>query len=321
MDPLTTVREVISLEIDALKDLLDSVDDSFEAAINLILESPRKIIFTGMGKSGLIARKIAATFSSTGTTAIFLHPSEALHGDLGMVEHGDTLVMLGKSGESDELIGIIPVLKKMECKLIAITANKESTLAKHSQVVLYTPIKKEACSLNLAPTTSTTAALAVGDALAVALMQIKKFSSSDFALFHPGGRLGKRLLYKVDDLMNSGEDNPVVKVEDAFDKVVSTITKGGVNAVSVVDDQGVFKGLITGFDLRKAFESTDKLRSLKAKDIMFDKPVTISAGVFAVEAFDKIKNNPKPLLLLPVLDKDQKAVGIITMQAMIRAGL
>lgn len=321
MDSLNIIREVVSLEIAALKDLLDSIDESFEAAIQLILKSPRKIILTGMGKSGLIARKIAATFSSTGTTAIFLHPSEALHGDLGMVEQGDTLILIGKSGESDELVGILPVLKKMECKLIAITANRESTLAKHSQVVLFTPIEKEACALNLAPTASTTAALAVGDALAVALMRKKEFTSSDFALFHPGGRLGKRLLYKVDDLMKSGEENPVVNLDDTFDTVISAITKGGVNAVSVIDDRGSFKGLITGYDLRKAFQTTEKLRSLKARDIMFDNPTTISAGVFAIEAFEKIKNSPKPLLLLPVLDDSKKSVGIITMQAMIRAGL
>jgi arabinose-5-phosphate isomerase len=321
MDVLTTIREVISLEIKALNDLHDSIDDSFLAAIDLILKSPRKVIFSGMGKSGLIARKIAATFSSTGTTSIFLHPSEALHGDLGMVEPGDTIVLIGKSGESDEIIGILPVLKKLRCKLIAITANKESTLAKHSDVVLYTPIEKEACSLNLAPTASTTSALAVGDALAIALMQYKNFSRQDFALFHPGGRLGKRLLYMVDDLMKSGKDNPVVYLTDLFDTVIDTITRGGVNATSVIDQERHFKGLITGYDLRKAFRSTNDLRSLKAQDIMFTEPVTISAGVYAIEAFEKIKNNPKPLLLLPVLDKDQKSVGIITMQAMIRAGL
>jgi arabinose-5-phosphate isomerase len=321
MDSLKAIKEVISLEIKTLQDLHDSVDESFEKAIQLIQASSGKIILCGIGKSGLIARKIAATFSSTGTTSVFLHPSEALHGDLGMVEDGDTLILLGKSGESDELVGMLPILKKLHCKVISITANKQSTLAKHSDVVLYTPIEKEACALNLAPTTSTTAALAVGDALAVCLMKQNNFSKTDFALFHPGGRLGKRLLYKVDDIMTSGDDNPLVLLDDPFDTVVSTITMGGVNAVSVTDKDGFFKGLITGYDLRKAFQSANELRSLKAKQIMFSDPVTIQAGVFAIEAFDKIKNNPKPLLLLPVLDKEDKSVGIITMQAMIRAGL
>lgn len=314
------IKEVISLEVKALEDLYNAIDESFDEAIELILASPRKIIISGIGKSGLIARKIAATLSSTGTTAIFLHPSEALHGDLGMVEPGDTLILIGKSGESDEMIGMLPILKKMECKIISITANKESTLAKHSDIVLFTPVEKEACALNLAPTCSTTAALVVGDALAVTLMRLKDFSKDDFALFHPGGRLGKRLLYKIDDLMKSGPDNPVVHLNEPFDIVVSAITKGGVNAVSVVDGNDDFAGLITGYDLRKAFASTDDLKSLKAKDIMFDKPVTIDAGGYAIEAFNKIKNNPKPLNLLPVL-KNGKAVGIITMQTMIRSGL
>ncbi len=320
MDYLQSIKDVIALEIKALEDLHASIDDSFNKAVELILDSSRKIIVSGMGKSGLIARKIVATFCSTGTTAVFLHPSEALHGDLGIVEQGDTLLLLGKSGESDEMIGILPILKKMDCKIISITANLESTLARHSDVVLYTPIKNEACSLNLAPTCSTTAALAVGDALAVTLMKQKNFSRQDFALFHPGGRLGKRLLYKVEDLMQSGEENPVVHLKEAFDIVVSTITQGRVNAALVVDDNGDFQGLITGFDLRKALQSTDDVKALKAEDIMFTNPVTISSELYAIEAFNTIKNNPKPLLLLPVLD-EKKPVGIITMQAMIRAGL
>ncbi len=321
MDSLKIIKDVISLEMKTLQDLHQSIDQSFEDAIKLIQSSKGKIIISGVGKSGIIARKIAATFSSTGTTAVFLHPSEALHGDLGMVEDGDTIILLGKSGESDEMVGMLPILKKLHCRVISITANRESTLAKHSDVVLFTPIEKEACALNLAPTTSTTAALAVGDALAVCLMKKNHFSKTDYALYHPGGRLGKRLLYLVDDIMKSGDENPVVLLEDSFDTVVSAISKGGVNAVAVVDEVGFFRGLITGYDLRKALQTADDIRALKAKEIMFEKPVTIKAGVYAMEAFDKIKNNPKPLLLLPVLDEDNRSVGIITMQAMIRAGL
>ncbi len=320
MAVLQDIKEVISLEIDALKELREAIDNSFLKAVELIMSSPRKIIFSGMGKSGLIARKIAATFSSTGTTSIFLHPSEALHGDLGMVENGDTMILLGKSGESDEMIGMLPVLKKLECKIIAITANRESTLAKHSDVILYTPIKKEACSLNLAPTCSTTSALAVGDALAVTLMKQKDFTQNDFALFHPGGRLGKRLLYKVDDLMKKGEDNPVVHIDDKFDLIVTAMSDGQVNAVSVIDNKEDFQGLITGYDLRKVFQRNDNIKEYTAKDMMVSNPVTIPAGVYASQAFNKIKKNPKPLLLLPVLD-GKKVVGIITMQHMIRAGL
>jgi len=320
MGILSDIREVISLEIKTLEDLYYSVDNAFIDAVDLIMSSDKKIIISGMGKSGLIARKIAATFSSTGTSAVFLHPSEALHGDLGIVEKGDTLVLLGKSGESDEMVGILPILKKMECKIIAITANKESTLAKHSDITLFTPVEQEACALNLAPTCSTTSALAVGDALAITLMKLKNFSRTDFALFHPGGRLGKQLLYKVDDLMKGGDDNPVVLEDEKFHVVVSAISKGAVNAVSVVDQQGIFKGLITGYDLRKTLLSTEDFKALTAKEIMFDDPLTIASGTFAVEAYDIMKNNPKPVPLLPVISEN-KVIGIITLQEMVRAGL
>ncbi|MCP4751549.1 MAG: KpsF/GutQ family sugar-phosphate isomerase [Proteobacteria bacterium] len=320
MDVLADIKEVISLEIKSLEELFQTIDESFERAVDLIMSSSGKIIISGMGKSGLIARKIAATFSSTGTTAVFLHPSEALHGDLGMVERGDTLVLLGKSGESDEMVGMLSILKKMHCKIIAITANKGSTLAKHSDIVLYTPIEQEACALNLAPTCSTTSALVVGDALAVTLMKRKNFSRQDYALFHPGGRLGKRLLLKVADLMRSGDENPVVHMDENFISVVSTISKGQENAVSVVDDKGDFKGLITGYDLRKAFLMNNNSKELTAKDIMNENPTTITKDVDAIDAFDKIRDNPKPLLLLPVLE-GTKAIGIISMQSMIRAGL
>jgi arabinose-5-phosphate isomerase len=320
MTIIADIKTVIELEINTLDDLLKSIDTSFEKAVQLILDSQRKIIISGMGKSGLVGRKIAATFSSTGTTAVFLHPSEALHGDLGMVEPGDTLILLGKSGESDEMIGMLPILKKLNCKIISITANKTSTLAKHSDVVLYTPVEKEACALNLAPTCSTTTALVVGDALAIALMKIKNFSRNDFALFHPAGRLGKRLLYRVEDLMKSGEENPVVKLGTPFDGVLSAISEGQVNAVSVIDDQGDLKGLITGYDLRKAMQLYDDLRALKADDIMFDNPTTINKEAYAIEAHEIMKSSHKPLQLLPVLHGTQ-VVGLITMHDMIRAGL
>jgi arabinose-5-phosphate isomerase len=320
MDILNSIRGVISLEIEALENLLQSVDTSFEAAVSLMLQTPGKIVVSGMGKSGLIARKIAATLSSTGTSAVFLHPSEALHGDLGVISKGDTVLLIGKSGESDEMIGMLPVLKKLECRIIAITANRKSTLATHSAVVLYTPIEQEACSLNLAPTCSTTAALAVGDALAVTLMKIKGFSRTDFALFHPAGRIGKRLLYLVDDLMKGGDENPIVHIDEKFDQVLVALTRGRVNGVSVIDDEGNFQGLITGFDLRRVLMETEHIRALTAREIMFTEPVTITAGVYAVEAYKIMKDHPKPLLLLPVL-KDRKVVGIITMQDMVRAGL
>ncbi len=320
MTILTDIKSVISLEIKTLEDLLGSIDTTFEEAIELILASNGKIIISGMGKSGLVGRKIAATFSSTGTTAVFLHPSEALHGDLGMVEPGDTIILLGKSGESDEMVGMLPILEKLKCKIIAITANRESTLARHSDVVLYTPVEKEACTLNLAPTCSTTAALVVGDALAITLMKIKQFTRDDFAMFHPAGRIGKRLLYKVSKLMKGGDENPVIRLEASFDDLLTSITKGKVNAVSVVDEKGHLKGLITGYDLRKAIQAHSDLKALTADDIMFEAPTTIDVDAYAIEAYDTMKNSSKPLQLLPVLD-GKTVVGIITMHDMIRAGL
>lgn len=317
---LKKIREVIELEKNTLNDLLEAVDDSYEKAVRLILESSGKVIFSGMGKSGHIANKIVATFSSTGTPAVFLHPSEALHGDLGIVGKGDVLVLISKSGESDEIIGMLPSLRKLETKVIGITANLESTLAQNSDVVLYTPIEKEACTLNLAPTSSVIAALAVGDALAVTLMDIKKFSSNDFALYHPAGRIGKRLLYQVDDLMRKEGQNPVVDQDADFETVLTEIARGGANALSVKGTDGQMKGLITGFDIRKAFGDKGDLRSLKATDLMFEKPVTIESGTYAVDAYDLMKNSPKPLNVLPVL-KDNQPVGMLTLQDMVRAGL
>lgn len=320
MDIVAQIKEVVSLEIKTLQDLRDQVDSSFEKAVNIILNSSSRVVVCGMGKSGHIAGKIAATLSSTGTRSIFMHPAEALHGDLGMVEDGSVLILLSKSGESDEMIGLLPTLRKLNCKVITITANPNSTLGSHSDIILYTPVEQEACALNLAPTCSTTAAMTVGDALAVTLMRLKNFDSKEFALYHPAGRLGKRLLYKVDDLMKSGEENPIIKYSATFDEVVSAISKGQVNAVSVVDDQNQFSGLITGYDIRNAFQSIKDIRKLKAREIMYSSPITIQKNTYAIECYELMKNHSKPLMVLPVLD-GKKPVGMITMQDMIRSGL
>lgn len=320
MDILSSVKEVVSLEIQALEDLKATLDNSFVEAVQLISESKGKVFLSGMGKSGHIASKIAATLSSVGTPAVFLHPSEALHGDLGRVNTGDTFILLSKAGESDEMIALLPSLKQMNCKTILITANKASTLAKHSDLILYTPIKQEACALNLAPTCSTTSALVVGDALSVALMKVQNFTEQNFALYHPGGRLGKRLLYKVQDLMKQGEENPLVHYNASFDKLLEAISIGRVNAVSVIDDEKNLKGLITGYDVRRAFQMEGDIRQLKASDIMFKSPATISKDTYAIKAYEMMKDSPKPLNLLPVVDNG-KAVGMITLQDMIRAGL
>lgn len=314
------IKRVIELEKNTLEDLLQAVDDSVVKAVELILAGSGKLIVSGMGKSGHIASKIASTFTSTGTLAVFMHPAEGMHGDLGVVSNDDVVLLLSHSGESDEMIGLLPCLKQLQCKTIAITSNLTSTLAKHCDLVIHSPVKQEACSLNLAPTCSTTAALVLGDAIAITLMKIKKFSRQDFALFHPAGRIGKRLLYKVDEFMRSGNQNPVVPMDAGFDVIVSEITRGQVNAVSVVDDNGRIKGLITGYDIRQAFQDSSNIKELTAKEIMFSEPTTISKGTFAVKAYELMKNNPKPLPVLPVLENEE-VVGIITIQDMVRAGL
>jgi len=320
MKHLEEIRQVIALERQTIDALLESVDDSWELAVEMILQAPRKLILSGMGKSGHIATKIAATMSSTGTPAIFLHPSESLHGDLGVVESGDVLVFFSKSGESDEMIAMLPSLKKLNCSVIAVTANRESTLAKHADIVLYTPVAQEACSLNLAPTSSTTAALVLGDALAVALMKAKGFQPEEFALFHPAGRLGKRLLFQVSDLMRKGEENPTTDVDASFESLLNAIGKGGVNGVNVIDQNGLLVGLITGFDLRKAFGQHTDLRSLKASDIMVQSPHTTTPDCFAVKCLEKMNSFENPINLLPVIENG-KSVGMITLSDMVRAGL
>ena len=317
MNTKESIKEVIELEIKALEDLANAVDESFEKAVEAILATKGKVIVTGMGKSGHIGNKIAATMSSTGTTTVFMHPSEALHGDLGMVESSDILLMLSKSGESDEMIALIPSLKKIGCSYIAITANPESTMAKNADLVLLTPIEKEACALNLAPTCSTTSALVLGDALAVTLMKAKDFTPQDFALYHPAGRLGKRLLFLVNDLMHKDDENPIVPEETAFDDLLVAISKGGV---CVVGPAGEFCGLITGFDIRKAFGEVDDLKSLVAKDIMNANASCVASGTYAIECLTEMRDSKKPLNLMPVLD-DGKVVGVITLQDLVRAGL
>ena len=314
------IKRVIDLEKRTLENLYHSIDDSIVKAVEMILSAEGKLIISGMGKSGYIAGKIAATFSSTGTLAIFMHPAEGLHGDLGVVSKGDVVLLLSNSGESDEMIGLLPCIKQLQCKTITITSNLESTLAKHSDLVLNSPVKQEACSFNLAPTCSTTAALVLGDAIAITLMKIKQFSRQEYALFHPAGRIGKRLLYKVDEIMKSGDQNPVVHLNDRFDIVISEITRGRVNAVSVIDENGDFQGLITGYDIRNAFQISSDVRQLTAKEIMFTEPITITKGAYAITAYEMMKNNPKPLQQIPVLES-RKAVGIITLQDMVRTGL
>jgi arabinose-5-phosphate isomerase len=306
------IQRIMHDEINVLHKIVLHIDKSYEKAINLILKSKGKVIVTGVGKSGHIANKIAATLSSTGTPSIFLHPTEAVHGDLGIVNKNDILICISKSGESEELFNVILSLKKRGVKIIGITSDIKSTLAEKSDVVLNLMVDKEACPYDLAPTTSTTASLLIGDALAITLMKIKKFKPEDFALFHPAGKLGRRLLFKVEDIMRKGKDNPIIKINDTVKNMLIEITRKHAGAISVIDKNNKLLGLVTDYDIRRAIESGKNIFLLCIKDIMNKNPKYIFNNEKASAAFNVMENNNRPFSMMPVLDeKTKKVVGML----------
>ena len=280
-----------------------------------------KVIVTGVGKSGLIANKISATMVSTGTPAVFLHGSEAMHGDIGIVRKDDIVLAVGRSGESEELLTLLPFIKKIGARILSITSQPESTLAKNSDLVLLTPIQEEACPLNMAPTCSTTVALVLGDALAMALMKLRNFQPADFALFHPGGQLGKRLLLTVGDLMRMGEANPLIHLSQNVQMVLCEMTSKRAGAVSVIDEEGRLLGLITDFDIRRVLESGEALFSLTIEDVMNPKPSWVYQDEKAVNALEFMEKREKPISVLPVLDRQEKVVGILHLHDLVSCGI
>lgn len=308
---LKSVRRVIGLEAAALRELYTAVNDAYVDAVELMARCRGKIIVTGIGKSGLIAQKIAATLSSTGTPAIYLHPTEGMHGDLGFVEKRDLIVAIGKSGESHELNALLPSLKRIGSKIIAITASPRSTLAKSAAVVLNAPVRAEACPLNLAPTTSTAVALATGDALAVALMERKRFRKEHFALLHPGGQLGRRLTLRVSDVMRTGPENPVVKITADTSQMLSEMTRKHAGSVSIIDEKGRLVGLVTDYDIRRVLENGSRLTDLSIADIMNKRPSSIRSDRLAIEAVELMSDRTAPFNVLPVIDGRGRAVGLI----------
>ncbi|MEO2068177.1 MAG: KpsF/GutQ family sugar-phosphate isomerase [Desulfurobacteriaceae bacterium] len=306
MDILAVGRKTILEESESLKTLAEKLDENFVKAVKLLLNTKGRVVLTGVGKSGLICKKIAATFSSTGTPAFFLHPADAAHGDLGMVKGDDTIIAVSNSGETAELLNIVPILKSFGIPIIAITNNPSSSLAKLSDVVLLLNVRKEACPLGLAPTTSTTATLALGDALAVSLMRLKGFKSEDFAKFHPGGKLGIRLS-RIKDLMRKEKDIPVVSPTSSLKEVIYEISSKKVGATLVIDN-GKLVGIITDGDLRRAFEKEVSFDTL-AKEIMTENPKTIREDVFAEKAIEVMEKYK--ITVLPVVDSERKVVGII----------
>ena len=315
------IRRVLALEARALTRVASAVDARWAKAVDLIAQCRGKVLLTGVGKSGLIAQKIAATFSSTGTPAFFLDPAEAAHGGLGVVQKGDLVLAIGKSGESDELNALLPALRARKVPLIAMTENPRSTLAKAASLVLETPIGAEACPLNLAPTTSTTVAMALGDALAVALMKRRGFKSEHFAANHPAGRLGKRLTLRVRDVMRAGKDNPVVPLAASATELLSTITRLQAGAASIIDRKGRFIGLVTDFDIRRVLEAGGDFRSRKIADIMNAKPTTILPDALAAEAVEIMEDRRTPFNVLPVVDVKGRSVGLIQIHDLRARGL
>lgn len=315
------VKELLRLEaasIDAAAERLDAV--SVDKAIGLISECSGKVIVTGVGKSGVIAQKISQTLTSTGTVSIFVHPSDALHGSLGVVKSDDVVIALSNSGETDEILAIMPVLKQRGVAVIGIVGNIDSTLSRQSDVVLDASVDKEACPLNLAPTTSTTVALALGDALAMTLMEDRGLTPEDFAVNHPAGRLGKRLTLLVEALMH---ESPNVFEETGWLEVVKAISKHSLGAVNVVDAEGKLVGVVTDGDLRRTLEKTDpsSLASLSAATMMTAQPITATPQMLAFDALGLMENRKSQISVLPVVDAEQKCVGLIRLHDIVRSGL
>jgi len=317
--PSQIAKEVLKIESDAIKNLLRGVGTSFDKAISIITESHGRVVVTGMGKPGIIAQKISATLSSTGTPSLYLHPAEAIHGDLGRVCKDDVILALSNSGETDEIKKLLPIIKKIGSKLISFTGNLNSTLANYSDIVLYVGVKKEACPLGLAPTASTTAMLAMGDALSVALIEAKGFRVEDFAFYHPGGSLGKKLWLKVEDLMRKGTSYTVVKEDTLVSKVIYQITKARAGSATVVNKKGSLIGIFTDGDLRRNFEKDTNIAKKKVSEVMTKNPAVVFEGKMAVEALRILQE--KHIDEIPVVDKNKRPVGLIDVQDLLKAGL
>jgi len=316
---ISRAKKVLLNESKAIAKLAGKIGKDFEKVITLMSKNKGRIIITGMGKPGFIAQKVSATMSSTGTPSLYLHPAEALHGDLGRVTRDDVIVAFSNSGETEEVIKLIPIIKKIGAQLIAVTGNVKSTLALNSNFVLDSSVDKEACPMGLAPTTSTTAMLALGDALAIALLEKKKIQPKDFALYHPGGALGKRLLLTVQDIMRPKSKTPIVKRNAKIKDVLLKITKMRAGSASVVDDKGKLIGIFTDGDLRRHFEEGKDLLNQEVRKVMTKSPVTITADQLAAEAFEILRD--RNIDEIPVVDKKGRPDGILDVQDILKVGL
>ena len=318
----TDAQKVLQMEAEAILDLIPRVDEHFDAAVDMILACEGRVIMTGMGKSGIIAHKISATLASTGTPSFYLHPAEGIHGDLGMVTADDVIIAMSNSGETGEVLNILPSIRRIGAKLIAMVGNTDSTLAKNADVVLNVAVKKEACPLGLAPTSSTTAALAFGDALAMALMGKHHFTSNQFAVFHPGGSLGRKLLLTVGDIMHGGNGNPVVKGSATVTEALFIITDKGLGAVSVVDENNIMIGLLTDGDIRRGLSKGVDFLKRPVTVLMTKNPKFITQEKLAAQALHIMESHkPKPITVLPVIDGERHVIGLLHMTDLVRQGV
>lgn len=314
--------EVLTIEADAVRALIHRIDEEFERAVEMILACKGRVIVTGMGKSGHIGRKIAASLASTGTPAFFMHPAEAFHGDLGMVTDSDVVLAISNSGESAEIVNILPPIKRIGASLIAMSGRRSSTLGKNAEAFLDISVEREACPLGLAPTASTTATLAMGDAVAVALLSVRNFTAQDFAVFHPGGALGRKLLLTVEHVMHSGADNPVIDVAKTVKEAIFTMTSKGLGATSVVNGDGKLIGIITDGDIRRGLEKGHQFIDEPVEKLMTKMPKTIVKEKLAAEALNMMeKHKPRPITVLPVVDGEGRPVGIVHLTDLLRQGV
>ncbi len=318
--PTNLAKRVLLIEAEALRALAERLGDEVVRAIKILKNCPGKVVVTGLGKSGLVGQKISSTFASTGTPSFFLHPAEALHGDIGMLSKGDVILALSNSGETGEILQLIPYFKRLELPIIALTGKPDSTLAKSAETVLDVSVKEEACPYNLVPTASTTAMLAMGDALALALLEEKGFKPEDFALLHPAGTLGKKLLLKVSDLMHTGDRLPVVGSEAPMKEVILTMSSKMLGHAAVVE-KGNMLGVISDGDLRRAMEKFPDLFSKKAGEIMTRNPKTIGPDALAVDALSKMEKMNITALLVTDDPSGKHLVGIIHLHDLLKAGV
>jgi len=318
-DHIGVGRRVLDIEARAVETLKDSLDDSFSAACDLMLGARGRVIVTGMGKSGHVGSKLAATLASTGTPSFFVHPGEASHGDLGMITPDDVVLALSNSGETAEVLAILPVIKRKGTALIGMTGRPQSALAQLSDVHLTVAVSEEACPHNLAPTSSTTAALAMGDALAIALLEARGFTPEDFAMSHPGGSLGRRLLLKVDDIMHAGEQLPVVSSGTSLSEALLEMTRKGLGMTAITHDDGTLAGIFTDGDLRRMLDRDIDIRKATIDEVMVAQPITIEPGHLAAEALQIMES--RKINGLMVCDQDHKPLGAFNMQDLLRAGV